>query len=164
MDLGRWGFILSVVALLLMYPVGLLVNMTSPLVVRGLFNMSEMKLRERIAYLDLRLGEDGGWVMTPAELANYQFLARITKCLFVWVQSILVALLGLVAEYQQSTNGLKPDTYNALSLVLWGLVLFNVVQFMINRRRWVQPYWYHSVECRVIIEKQLAKLRDTLKS
>ena len=29
-DLGEWGFILSLLALLLMYPVGLIVNISSP--------------------------------------------------------------------------------------------------------------------------------------
>jgi hypothetical protein len=54
-DLGTWGFILSIIALLAMYPVGLLINMTTPAIQNWLAKFTRASLEKRIAELERRL-------------------------------------------------------------------------------------------------------------
>lgn len=56
-DLGTWGFILSIVAIVLMYPVGLLINMTTPVVQNWIATTTQQSLINRIARLEKQLEE-----------------------------------------------------------------------------------------------------------
>jgi hypothetical protein len=56
-DLGTWGFILSVVAILLMYPVGLLINITTPIVQNWIAGRTKQSLTKRIERLEKELAE-----------------------------------------------------------------------------------------------------------
>jgi hypothetical protein len=56
-DLGTWGFILSIVAILLMYPMGLLINMTTPAVQNWIASRTKSSLIKRIALLENKLAE-----------------------------------------------------------------------------------------------------------
>jgi hypothetical protein len=54
-DLGTWGFILSITALLLMYPVGVLINLTSPGIRNWWAARSRKSLTKRIDILQRQL-------------------------------------------------------------------------------------------------------------
>ncbi len=54
-DLGTWGFILSLVALVLLYPAGVLVNLTTPKIKNWWASRSQATLKKRIHILQSRL-------------------------------------------------------------------------------------------------------------
>ena len=56
-DLGTWAFILSLLTLILMYPAGLLINLTTPLVANWLAKWSRSSLEKRISKLENKLAE-----------------------------------------------------------------------------------------------------------
>lgn len=56
-DLGAWGFYLSLAAILLMYPVGLLINLTTPVVQNWLARRTKSSLKNKISELERRLSE-----------------------------------------------------------------------------------------------------------
>jgi hypothetical protein len=56
-DLGTWGFVLSIVTLILMYPVGLLINLTSPAIANWLSTWSKNALQKRIDKLEMELAQ-----------------------------------------------------------------------------------------------------------
>ena len=56
-DLGTWGFILSIVAIVLMYPVGLLINITTPIVQNWIASRTKQSLVNRIERLEKELAE-----------------------------------------------------------------------------------------------------------
>jgi hypothetical protein len=64
-DLGWWGFVLSIVALILLYPMGVLVNVTTPKLQNWWAARSQASLQKRIRTLQ-------------AELARIERLQRIT--------------------------------------------------------------------------------------
>jgi hypothetical protein len=68
-DLGTWGFILSLLALLLMYPVGILINITSPKVANWWSTRSKNSVIERITRLQCELAQ---LEKTPA-FSEYEF-------------------------------------------------------------------------------------------
>lgn len=54
-DVGTWGFIVSLIALALMYPVGLLINLTTPAVRNWISKWSRNSLAKRITLLENEL-------------------------------------------------------------------------------------------------------------
>jgi hypothetical protein len=56
-DLGTWGFILAALSLVLMYPVGLLINLTTPAVQNWVASRSKTSLLKRITLLENELSE-----------------------------------------------------------------------------------------------------------
>ena len=56
-DLGTWSFILSILAIVLMYPVGVLINLTTPLVQNWLAKQTYVSLEGRIRKLESALAE-----------------------------------------------------------------------------------------------------------
>jgi hypothetical protein len=57
MDKATLGIILAIIAILLMYPVGLLINLTTPLVANLIASRSKASLIKRIARLENELDE-----------------------------------------------------------------------------------------------------------
>lgn len=56
-DFGTWGFILAIIAILLMYPVGILINITTPVVANWIARRSKAALAKRINDLENQLLE-----------------------------------------------------------------------------------------------------------
>lgn len=56
-DSGTWGIVLAILAIVLMYPVGLLINLTTPLVQNWIVTRSKASLINRIAKLENQLVE-----------------------------------------------------------------------------------------------------------
>ena len=56
-DLGWWGFVLSVVAILLLYPGGVLVNITTPMLLDWWATRSRASLQEQIGKLEADLSK-----------------------------------------------------------------------------------------------------------
>jgi hypothetical protein len=54
-DLGTWGFVLSILAIVLMYPMGILINFTSPKVSDWWAGRSMRRLEHRIALLEEKM-------------------------------------------------------------------------------------------------------------
>lgn len=146
----------------MLYPVGLLINWTSLPVARRLLSHSERKLRERADSIKAKLAEDGGWVMTPAEWAQYEQVSMLFKYLFGSVHTILTAILVLVFEYQKSAHTLTTDSYYFVVGGIIFLMADNAFVYFLNRRKRARVAWYHSAKFREVFQKQLDDIDETL--
>jgi len=54
-DLGTWAFVLSIIAILLMYPVGVLINLTTPRIANSIAARGKSSLKKRISKLEEKL-------------------------------------------------------------------------------------------------------------
>jgi hypothetical protein len=101
-DFGWWGFVLSMVALLLIYPVGVIVNITTPKLQNWWATRSRASLQTRIKTLQEELArierippvtftEDYALLGTEqiGRLIQYsaQFLASVAVCLLGYLSS-----------------------------------------------------------------------------
>jgi hypothetical protein len=73
MDVNKIALVLAIVALILMYPVGVFANLTSPRIRDWYSTRSQKGLRERIVELEQRLERSRStWTFTPAEEEMYR--------------------------------------------------------------------------------------------
>ena len=82
-----WGIILAVLAIVLMYPVGLLINLTTPMVADWIATRSKAALIRRIAKLEARL----------AELEKDPALTDFENYLLWGQQRIQIVVIGAVS-------------------------------------------------------------------
>lgn len=162
MDAATLGITLAIAGLVLMYPVAIIANATTPLVVRGAVNLTRRKLEERVKLLESKLAEDDNWVMTAAELAEYTLTAQLFKFVFTSLHALLTVILVIVLEYQQSTHVFSNEVLYSVVGMLIVFLIANTFAFYTNRRRWIGAYWYHGSKCRAIIQKQIDELKTTL--
>jgi hypothetical protein len=116
-DLGTWGFILSVLALILMYPVGLLVNWTSPKFQDWLAAWSQRRLQKKIWGLEREVSNP----ITGEEVVIYglngilHFLLNLLAFLVVWFTPGNFHLPRVLSS--ESIN--SPSSLNEAALLAW---------------------------------------------
>jgi hypothetical protein len=111
-DLGTWGFILSLAALLLMYPIGLLINLTSPKIETWSAGWSRDRLAKRVQKLEEKLH-----IHKLTELPDQVQVALLSTGLLISVQlGISVhAILGAL-YFQHSITTVNSDLPYLLAL------------------------------------------------
>lgn len=62
-DLGTWGFYIGLAAFILAYPINVIANVTTPLLIDAFARLTKSSLQKRIAKLEAKLSE---WEKNPA--------------------------------------------------------------------------------------------------
>lgn len=82
-DLGTWGFILSVMALALMYPVGIFINLTSPAFQRFLARRSRAATVDRLEKI----------VRLHAEVKDEPTITEEADCILIGIQNVIMLMI-----------------------------------------------------------------------
>jgi len=133
-DLGTWGFILSITALLLMYPVGVLINLTSPGIRNWWAARSRKSLTKRIDILQRQLQR--AEALTALSEFENETLWRFEK-LVAFVGGAFHLLYGIVFFLLEKL--VKPTaTVEKWRTILWGIFAvialnFGVVWWLVKR-------------------------------
>jgi hypothetical protein len=154
-DLGTWGFILSVLAILLMYPVGLLINLTSPVIQNWIATRSKKSLERRIEILENELAS---WENNPPTTeVEDQILWAIQnmKIIFYGTQSGLVMFI-IIAIYTIE----RPSASAARELLLLYAIVAATNLWMMYRVRYAKGFrWERSLKIRESRRKTITDLR-----
>jgi hypothetical protein len=95
-SLGTWGFVISIVTLVLAYPVGVIVNATTPLVIDWISRWSKSSLEKRIGKLEAKLAD---WEQHPALDDVHDELLWGIKSIKINILSALNSI-GLLAFFE----------------------------------------------------------------
>ena len=91
------SLVLAIVALVLMYPVAIVANITSPKIHNWYSTTSRRRLSRRIAELELRLQESQReWTFTPAEWQILDTEHRTSVIVGVGVLMLMICLLSVL--------------------------------------------------------------------
>ncbi len=135
-DLGTWGFILSVAALILMYPVGLLVNWSSPKIQDWWASWSQRRLQKKIQGLEreLRTPLSGEEVIIYGVKGLFQFLLL----LFIFSQSWSMPadfhfpkMLSLQAVNLRSSIN-ETELVAWIRVAIWAITYFTGLWFFVR--------------------------------
>jgi len=130
-DLGWWGFVISVVALLGAYPLSLLANLTSPALKNWWAERSIASTRKRIDKLEKQLAE---YMQEPALTEGEDYILRATEALSMLLAlcvTMLAVLLMSLASFAPATVS-NHDKEPLVALALVGAVcafLIGIVAF-----------------------------------
>lgn len=158
-DLGTWAFILSLLTLILMYPAGLLINLTTPLVANWLAKWSRSSLEKRISKLENKL----------AELEKNPAIDPVQNEMLWAIKSVKIVAINVgtgifLVIYCGVRSVVNPDTpsFKEFSGLVLFMVFVNVVQVLVMRYqrdfRWVRSPSYRK-GLKTTIEG-LKKIRD----
>jgi len=131
-NLGTWGFILSVLALILMYPIGLLINLSTPAVRNWISTWSKSSLEKRIAKLEVDLAEFEKY--PPITEVEHQLLWGITSIRI----AITSAVTGLTIVLYSGVSVLaNPGSaaFHEFTLFCLVVIVVNMVTMIIARYR-----------------------------
>ena len=131
-DLGTWGFYLSIVALLLMYPVGVLINMTTPLIQNWIATSTKASLDRRILKLETML----------AKLEKSPPIDDVQNELLWGIRSIKIALLAatgtiVTVVYAAVHSLMSPDSqqFKEFATLAVLILVANFMQMLFLRYR-----------------------------
>src|ERR1700694_4271498 len=110
-DLGTWGFILSIAAIVLMYPVGVLINLTTPTIANWFSTWTKTSLQNRINKLEKELAEleknppfdefqdRALWGITALKIALTGGINAVVIAIFLGIRSIANAQSPAFREF-----------------------------------------------------------------
>lgn len=129
-DLGTWGFILAILGIVLMYPVGLLINLTTPLVQMWIATRSTASLRNRIQRLEGELAELEK--TPPISEVEDQLLwnGRATKIAILGATSTLTLLLYFGIQVVGDVNSRQ---FKVFSVLVFSILVLNLIGQMVVR-------------------------------
>lgn len=134
-DLGTWGFILSLVAIVLMYPVGVLINITSPKLYNWYAGRSTDKAAERVTALTEKLHH-----LKQIDAGHPAYVSILTACMVIGLQVGATAHLLLGALFLDKTikDGAGPFlVLDSMNIVFMAAVFFRLRQV---RNRYSKRY------------------------
>jgi hypothetical protein len=159
-DLGTWGFILSLATIVLMYPVGLLINMTTPIVQNWVATRTKQSLVKRIERLENELAELEK--IPPIDEVQDYVLWGLTaiRILIIEVTSTLTALLYLAVRVLSAGTGRTIDdfTYFAVFVMISSAVLQLRLRYSHDFRRARSPRRREGLRTEI---DDLKKIRDS---
>jgi hypothetical protein len=126
-DLGWWGFVISIIALLSAYPLSLLANLTSPALKNWWAERSVASTRKRIDQLERQLAE---YMQYPALSEGEDYILRATEALSMLLAlcvTMLAVLLMAVAWFAPATVS-NHDKQPLVALALTG----GIIAFLIG--------------------------------
>jgi hypothetical protein len=126
-DLGWWGFVISITALLGAYPISLVANLTSPAVKNWWSERSKASLQERIAKLEGQLAE---YQQYPTLSEAEDYILRATEALSMLLAlcvTMLAVVLVTLAQFAPVTVS-DHDKQPLLALALVG----GIIAFLIG--------------------------------
>lgn len=150
-DLGTWGFILSVAALILMYPVGLLISFTAPKIETWFASWSRDRLVSRIDTLEERLHHH-----KLIDLPHPVHAAILRACLLLAGQIGIAVHIGLGVMYFTRPPIISETNLFVLMLLNMGITLAVAMSI----RHWLRKY---SLHYRAKIAEQLVDAQMRLK-
>jgi hypothetical protein len=159
-DLGTWGFILSLAALLLMYPVGLLINLTSPKIQNWWAARSQQSVVKRLNKLESELGE----------LEEFRPLEEVENEI-LWGQEMLMTLVGgcthlllaaalVVCHYVIPSN--ESHKMQMARIFLFVIMLVNLGTLRAYRHKKSEYRYTRSPARRARLKASILKLRTDL--
>ena len=124
-DLGTWGFILSIVTLILMYPVGVMINMTTPLLQNWLSTWTRASLDQRIAKLEAQLANLEQ--IPEIDAVQNQILWEIKSVKLEAMSNTGVVLIVILLGVSVITGGETPALIGFSRLVLVIVILNSIL-------------------------------------
>jgi hypothetical protein len=130
-DLGTWGFILSVIALIAMYPVGILINVTSPKLQNSWATRSQQKITQRIVRLKAQLKKAEELpLLTSVEgelLLSFQRMnMQITLVVHLILGLVTFCFMFLVESQTINPSSRLPRIDTLLLIELFGVLVIGV--------------------------------------
>ena len=129
-DLGTWAFILSVLAIVLMYPVGLVINLTTPLVQNWIAKRSKASLEKRISKLETTLTELEQY--PPTDEVQDRILWEIKHSRLsmrnVSIDVVVVVFLGI-----QSLSNVGSQSFHNFAYFAYLVLGVNAVMMLVER-------------------------------
>jgi hypothetical protein len=134
-DLGWWGVVLSIVALVLMIPASMVANLLTPLFVNWLVSWSRSSLESRIAKLEKQLAE---LEQHPAiDEVQDQILWGITNLKMRMMEvTSTVAIIG----YFGARTIANPDADAFKLFSVWVFIILNLTTFLTLRLRYQKDF------------------------
>jgi len=151
-DLGTWGFILSLAAIVLMYPVGVLINLSSPKIHNWYSSRSVDKAAERANALRDRLQH-----LKQIEIGHPAYTSILSACMLLSLQLGATTHLLLGALFLGKVP--KADSPLFRGLVVSNVGLTGVVYYKL--RRWRNRY---SARYRMRVAEQLYDAEQRLRN
>jgi len=158
-DLGWWGFVLSVMALLGAYPLSLLANLTSPILKDWWARRSTKSLEKRVAKLQAELsGMATIPLLTPIESKMFQAIRMLMMVAFAGPYFVLGSL-ALIA-YAVLPHGDKSRLEIPCGILLFIVSLLVMLLVSVRRiRKFTAP---RSAAYRIRVQRDLTRLRNDL--
>ncbi len=157
-DLGTWGVIIGIIALVLAYPLSLLANITSPRLQNWWAARSRRSLAARIKVLESQLASSQ---MPGAEEMVRLILRFIVVILtFIWVSANVILLSLILIEFE-----LSPPSHERMQVTValfWAFLLFNGMAILTLK---IMPRPYKLVLNHRILENlrlTIGKMKDKL--
>jgi hypothetical protein len=161
-DLGTWGFILSLLALILMYPVGLLVNLSTPHIRDWWAGRSRSETIKRIEILEKWLQDAEKLESLTAFQDETLWLIRNLLTYVGMGVHLVLGALTMSIVYVYSIAHSKSTYLESLGAV----VSFSVVNLVVLRRHrmWADKYRRpRSLESRESVRKNIEALKARLR-
>jgi hypothetical protein len=159
-DAGSWGLIVAVLGILLLYPMGLLINMTTPLVQSWMARRAKSSLENRIDRLQRNLAE---LEEKPAITEFEEMLlwhVKSTRILLYWAMTLTVGGIYVIVLLLEPAH---PETLwvYAVNTGLLGAVLALVTSML--EERFQRDFWFkRSPRIREGLRNQIADLKKIL--
>jgi hypothetical protein len=129
-DLGTWGFILGIATLILMYPVGVMINMTTPLLQNWLATRTRASLDKRIAKLE---GQLANLEQIPEiDAVQNQILWEIKSVKLDAMGNLGVVLMMILLGVSVITRGEAP-AFIGFSRIVLVIVILNSILMLLKR-------------------------------
>jgi hypothetical protein len=151
-DLGTWAFILSLAAIVLMYPIGLLINFTAPKLETWFASWSRDRLASRIEVLQERLHHH-----KLHELPHPVHIAILRACLLITGQLGIVVQAGLGILYFGKATIISQNVLYLLMFLNMGMTIGISLRIRRPLRRYSVKYRSKIAEQLVDAEMRLRK-------
>lgn len=134
-DLGWWGVVLSIVALVLMIPASMVANLLTPLFVNWLVSWSRSSLESRIAKLEKQL----------TELEQHPAIDEVQDQILWGITNLKMRILDVtstvaVIGYFGARTIANPDTDAFKLFSLWVFIILNLNTFLTLRLRYQKDF------------------------
>jgi hypothetical protein len=153
-DLGTWGFILALITLVLMYPVGILINVTTPMIKNCYAAGSKASLEERIDKLEEELKDLESEPVIDDIQERILWESKKTAVTVLYVFCMLIIVIFFAVECVP--NPVKPQLF---LYELVGLLLLAYHFWLMLRIRQQHDFTYRlSARGRKVIKATLEDL------
>jgi hypothetical protein len=167
MDAGKWSLVLAIVALVLIYPVGVLATLTSPRINDWYSTRNRKKLRMRLAFLETRLQiSEEECTYSAVEWKIYTAVHEADRRTFAAGHMLYtLVVVGFILGYPNVVSTVHPRP--AAKFLAWIIMLnalssgiMNFLTFKSNNKDWRNERELHTVPGREQLRERIEKLRE----